>query len=148
MYITCFQVIVDAKQKSRRIYTWGFFALWYGINGTIIIKSQKSHYARTWCTYIYYQLCYICLEYGNFMLHLLLYQFVCWSNKFVYNFIQNSNKIVSTNLFYINSVFIAQLLCIVSVNPTLAVYKAAESVPFTNLTWSTYWCWSRKIYNM
>ena len=49
----------------------------------------------------------------------------------------HSNKIVSTNLFYINSVLIAQLLCIVSVNPTLAVYKAAESVPFTNLTWST-----------
>ena len=48
-----------------------------------------------------------------------------------------ATKNVSTNIFYINSVFIAQLLCIVSANPALAVYKAAESVPFTNLTWST-----------
>ena len=59
------------------------------------------------------------------MLNLLLYQFVCCS------------KIVSTNIFYINSVFITQLLFVVSANPSLAVYKAAESVPFTNLTWST-----------
>ena len=48
-----------------------------------------------------------------------------------------ATKIVSTNIFYINSVFITQLLFVVSANPSLAVYKAAESVPFTNLTWST-----------